>query len=533
MKKLFFNGPWCKASLSLACVLFYCIPCHAQMTGKSSADGLIKRNPNGAFVKIKATLNKSLKQGDSIAAAHCYQDFGELFYYQAAYSQAVKYYYKADKIFRKGNDLLNLAKNLNKTGEAYYYSKQYSISLSKFQEALSIYKKLGDRKGTADSYGLIGQTYEKSGKYKAAMQYQQLALVEYRKVKNQSGIAKIYENLGSIYEDQPQMDSALKYYTLALNLNKARSNELAQIEIVNNIGDVYRKTGRYEQALGFTREAGRMAKVLNDQYQLSSAYRDLSKNFDLMKRYDSAYHYSELGRNIFLKIYTEDNNKQLALLQTLFEIQQKDDAIVRFENEKKSNQFIIVATVLIILLLVLLAASIISRQRLKLRNEQRLNEQNNALYLAQKNVIEAELELKGKELTSNTLHVIQSNQFLEELRSELEEMIKDDKRDQKKRLQHIVTKINHSTSRDKHWKEFSSLFEQIHHTFFENLKKYSEELTASDLRLVALIKMNLNSKDMATLFGISQDSLRVARYRLRKKMNIPQGENLSTFIQTL
>jgi len=50
---------------------------------------------------------------------------------------------------------------------------------------------------------------------------------------------------------------------------------------------------------------------------------------------------------------------------------------------------------------------------------------------------------------------------------------------------------------------------------------------------VALIKMNLSSKDMALLFGISQDSLRVARYRLRKKLNIEQGENLSSFIQTL
>ena len=506
---------------------------HVKLGNSPVTEQLIKNNPNAAFVKIKRDLNEALQQNNQINAAFCYQHLGKLFYYQAAYSQAVRYYYKAAEIFRKADDLPNLAKNLNMVGEAYYYGKQYAIALTKFREALKIYTKLGDRNGIAASYGLVGQTQEKNGKYEAAMAYQRLALAEYRVSKDQTGLAKIYENLASIYEDQLPMDSALKYYRLAFTLNKRNADDLAQIEIVNNIGDVYRKTGRYGEALGYTRTAKEMSLKLNDQYQLSSAYRDLSKNFDLMKQYDSAYHYSELGRNIFLNIFTEDNSKQLRLLQTLFEIQQKDDAIVRFENEKKANHFIIIATVVIIILLAALAASIISRQRLKLRNQQELNTQNQSLYETQKSAIKAELELKSKEITSNTLHVIQSNQFLDELKAELLDMVRDDKRDQKKQLQQLIQKINQSINHDRHWKEFSGMFEQIHQTFFDKLKQHCDELTANDIRLVALIKMNLSSKDMAILFGISQDSLRVSRYRLRKKLNIPQGENLSAFIQAL
>ncbi len=521
------------AQLLLVCFIFSITSTRAQVIDKNTVDSLIKKDPDAAFVKIKKSLNWSLKQNDSISAAFCYQYFGELFYYQAAYIQAVKYYYKADHIFRKSNDLRNLAENLNKTGEAYYYSKQYGISLRKFQEALAIYKSLGDHKGIADSYGLVGQTFEKSTKYDEAMKFQQLALAEYETVKDQTGIAKIYENLGSIYEDKIQMDSALKYYSLSLALNKASKNDIAQIEIINNIGDVYRKTGRYKEALAITREAGRLAISMNDQYQLSSAYRDLSKNFDLMKKYDSAYHYSELGRNIFLKIFTEDNNKQMALLQTLFELQQKDDAISQFENEKKANRYIIAATVLIILLLVLLAASIISRQRLKIRNEQNLNEHNQALYEAQKNGMEADLELKSKELTTHTLHLIQKNQLLEQLKEKLNDVVKDDKRDQKKELKQIISLISFNNNQDKNWNDFRIIFERVHENFFERLKKHSSALTASELRLVALLKMNLGSADIATLLGISQDSLRISRYRLRKKLNLEEGENLSAFLQRL
>lgn len=521
------------AYLILLCVLFQGNLAQAQVLDNSIINTLIKKDPDAAFIKIKTSLNWSLKNNNSTSAAFCFQYFGELFYHQAAYSQAVKYYYKADHIFRKNKDLINLAGNLNKTGAAYYYSKQYDISLVKFQEALAIYKKLGNRKGIADSYGLVGQTFEKSTRYNEAMKYQRLALDVYKTVEDQTGIAKIYENLASIYEDKNRMDSALKYYSLALVLNKASANDIAQIEIINNIGDVYRKTGKYKKALAFTREAGRMALSMNDQYQLSSAYRDLSKNFDLMKKYDSAYHYSELGRNIFLKIFTEDNNKQMALLQTLFEIQQKDNAILQFENEKKVNQYIIVATVVILFLLILLAASIISRQRLKIRNEQKLNERNQALYEAQKNAMEADLELKSKELTTHTLHLIQKNQLLEQLKSKLNDVLKDDKRDQKKELKQIVNLISFNNNQDKNWNDFRIIFERVHENFFERLKKYNTALTSSELRLVALLKMNLGSADIATLLGISQDSLRISRYRLRKKLNLEEGENLSAFLQRL
>lgn len=501
--------------------------------GVPALDTLIHKDPNTAFVKRKQALQAALKKGDMIAAALCYQEIAELFYYQAAYLQALDYYYKAEKIFRDENDQLNLAWNLQKIGETYYYNRQYQVSLSRFLEALHIFRKSGNQKGIASSYGLIGQTYEKTSNYTQATKYQQLALETYRKEKDQTGTAKIYENLASIYEDKLRLDSALKYYTLALNLNQTGHNNRAQIEIINNIGDVYRKTGKYEQGLLYTRKAEKMAIEMRDAYQLSSAYRDLSKNFDLMKQYDSAYHYSELGRNIFLKIFTEDNAKQLALLQTLFEIQQKDDAISRFEDEKKGDRILVAGSALIIVLLVALAASIISRQRLKLRNEQKLNEQNQVIHETQNNAIKGELELKSRELTSNTLHVIQANQFLEDMKAELTEMVKDEKRDQKKRMQQMIHRINQSINHDQHWKEFTGMFEQIHHTFFDKLKTHAEDLTANDIRLVALIKMNLSSKDMAVLFGISQDSLRVARYRLRKKLNLPQGENLSTFIQTL
>jgi FixJ family two-component response regulator len=112
-------------------------------------------------------------------------------------------------------------------------------------------------------------------------------------------------------------------------------------------------------------------------------------------------------------------------------------------------------------------------------------------------------------------------------------LIKDDKRDQKKQLQQLIQQINQHFNHDQYWQEFRDTFEQVHGQFFVNLKKHSDELTGNDLRMLSLIKLNMGSKDIATLLGISQDSLRVSRYRLKKKLNLEQGESLTGFVQTL
>ncbi len=490
-------------------------------------------NPNTSFVKIKKKLNAALARGEEMEAAMCYEQIGELFYNQAAYSQALANFYKADVVYRKKERLNLLAGNLNKIGKTYFYNRQYPTALKTFQQALATYQKLEDTKGIAESYGYIGQSYEKTDHHDQAFAYQILALKEFKNTGDSIGIAKIYENIGSVYEDRLQLDSALKYFTLALQLNTSSNSKMAQIEVINNIGDVYRKTKRYPQAMLYTKKAAALAREMDAQYHLASAYRDLSKTFDLMDRADSAYHYSEAGREIFMEIFSQESKKQLLLLQTLFETEQKDNAILSLEKDKKFNTIFTIGAVTISILVLSLGASIISRQKLKIKNHQQLNEKNTVLYEAQKHAMEADLELKSKELTTHTLNLIQKNQLLEQLKSRLGEMIKDDKRDQRKELKQVIGLITINSNQEKNWNDFRVVFERVHENFFERLKKHTTSLTASELRLVALLKMNLSSPDISTMLGISQDSLRISRYRLRKKLGLDEGDSLAAFLQRL
>jgi DNA-binding CsgD family transcriptional regulator len=69
--------------------------------------------------------------------------------------------------------------------------------------------------------------------------------------------------------------------------------------------------------------------------------------------------------------------------------------------------------------------------------------------------------------------------------------------------------------------------------FYTRLKQNYPEISANDLKICALIKLNLSIKEMAAILNISPDSVKTARHRLRKKLQLSTEENLTDFILTI
>jgi len=515
----------------------------AQQRQLASIRPLNQKQPDSALIVLKTMHAQARDKHDTQAEGILLQQMGEICYNQGHYAQALDFYLQADKLFDAERDKDLLAANMGKIGVLYYYNKQTDKSSASYQKALLLYQHSGNLKGEAEVFGNIGHLYEKNGQYDSAFYYQQLALKTYTKANYKQGAAKIYENLGSIHEDLAQYDSAYVHFKRSLELYEEDHNTIGSIEVVNNLGDILRKTGKYEESLIQSHRAFALAKQTGNIYQLAASSKDLGKTYGLMNRMDSAYHYAELSRKYSLEIYSKEEGNQTAFLQILYDIDKKSDEIERLNNIKEMNRIIAIAVTTVMILVVMLGYVVFSRQRLKIKDQQALAKQKEAqhelMQLELKNQqleeesLKQQLEIKGKELSGHTLNLIKNQQLLENLRSTLEMMVKEDKRDQKKQMQQIILQMNESFNHEQHWREFIAAFEQVHQRFFDHLKQYSNELTKADIRLITLLKVNLDSADIATLLGISTDSLRVSRYRLRKKLNIPQGDNLTAFIQSL
>ncbi|RYE23892.1 MAG: tetratricopeptide repeat protein [Sphingobacteriales bacterium] len=536
---------------------------------------IYNNKPDSAFLHYKQQYDDALLAKKPLEQGKALQQMGVICYHLGHYAQALEYYLDAVPLFEETNSQSLLAGNYNNMGILYFYNRDTQKARQCYNKALQIFTHLNEKNGIAVTYGKLGHIFEKQHEYDTALYYQQHALDVCKTTSNNHGMAKIYENIGSIYEDLGSYDTAMQYFTNANKLYEASGDKVEGIEVMNNIGDVYRKTGHYAKAIDYTRIAINQAIAANELYQLSSGYRDLAKGFALMQQNDSAVFYLELSRKYLLDIYSRESSQQMAFLQAQYNSEKQNNEIRSLQNARKITTIVTVSVIVIVLLLIVLGLAILNRQKLKIRNEREISEQNKHILETQNRLMEVELksrdleegklktelrnrqlekemldtelknkaleetqlkqqiEVKTKELSTQALHVIQKNQLLEELRNHLDQMVKDDKRDQKKQLKQLSLQINQNFNNDTYWEDFRNTFEQVHQSFFDNLKEIAPDLTAAELRLVSLLKMNMSSNDMATMLGISQDSLRVSRYRLRKKLNLEQGENLYAFLQSI
>ncbi len=513
----------------------------------TALERLSKIYPDSAFNLLKANLEKASGNGDWRTEGSCHLQMGEILFHFGQYTAAFEQLLAAEKIFRQQDAESHLAKTLSALGKTYFYNQQPKKAYEAFDESFSLFKNRSDFHGMALTLAEIGRLYEKKSEYDSAEYYQRRALLLESEEGDPNTLALIYENMGSILEDQGRYDSAGWYYRQSDLRYSQTGNRMAQIEVINNQGDILRKTGRVQESLFYTRRALQLSLLLQEKYQTNSAYRDLSKSFQLLKQYDSAYHYLELSRDLLTELYFAENSRQIAIMQVLSDTERKNAAITRLTAERRLNIILAIASISVLLLLSLLAVVTISRQRLKIKNEQAIREKAREVYQTQKDLMELEirnkqleetqlkkeLETKGNELSSQLLHLIQKNELLEGLKSDISEMLKEDSRAPKKQLRQLLNRINLSFSQDQYWEEFRLVFDQVHQSFFGKLQEKCPELSATELRMLSLLKMNLSSAEMSTLLGITPDSLRVTRYRVKKKLALEGNESLTSFIQAL
>jgi hypothetical protein len=145
--------------------------------------------------------------------------------------------------------------------------------------------------------------------------------------------------------------------------------------------------------------------------------------------------------------------------------------------------------------------------------------------------LEADNLNKSRELANATFTLIHKNESLLKVKEELDIM----KAESSSKLfdGHYLKLINLLDSQlenEKDWQIFESNFNEVHEIFFKKLKVHFPDLTPGDLKLAAYLKMNLSSKEIAPLLNISNRGVENKRYRLRKKMNLDEDENLTNFM---
>jgi len=156
----------------------------------------------------------------------------------------------------------------------------------------------------------------------------------------------------------------------------------------------------------------------------------------------------------------------------------------------------------------------------QLENERRKKQEQNL-------ILEQEVLLKNKELTTSTLLISQHNTMLKKINSHLNDLESDGKKDSIKEIKKL---IRSSANLENDWDDFKLHFENVHSDFFVNLGNKHPNLSQTDNRHCAYMRMKLNTKEIARLLNISPTSVQMSRVRLKKKMSLGKETDLRNYI---
>jgi ligand-binding sensor domain-containing protein/DNA-binding CsgD family transcriptional regulator len=186
-----------------------------------------------------------------------------------------------------------------------------------------------------------------------------------------------------------------------------------------------------------------------------------------------------------------------------------------------------------------------TRQREKLRQREKYKEREDEL---RQEALENEKEMirlrneklrndmkhKEKELANSTMHIIRKNDFLIKIKEELMKARKqNDQKTIDKRIALVVRQIDRDIDTEAHWKIFETHLEQVHEDFLKHMTNQHNDLTAREMRLAAYLRMDMSSKEIASLMNITPRAIENNRYKLRKKIGLGQGDNLVDYIMKI
>ncbi|MEO8110534.1 MAG: triple tyrosine motif-containing protein [Ginsengibacter sp.] len=171
------------------------------------------------------------------------------------------------------------------------------------------------------------------------------------------------------------------------------------------------------------------------------------------------------------------------------------------------------------------------QERLRYLHQLELEKTDQEIVKLKNEKLEAEIQHKNTELASVAMHLAQKGELLGKIKDQMVRLKKQTESEvDPENLNKIIKVLNDEDKIEQQWEQFTAHFDNVHSDFHSALKKKYTNLSATELKLSAYLRMNLSTKEIAQLMNISVRGVEISRYRLRKKLGVPEKANLANFL---
>ncbi len=422
-------------------------------------------------------------------------------------------------------------------GNTHGIAHHYQESLTYFRQSLAIHLLLDSRNGIASALHNIGAVMYEIDNLDSAEYYFTQSIQYTDTVHRPNLLRNYYHNMAAIAVDRENWESAISFFQKSLQMYELNRNYDGMAHVHESMAYAYIQMKDYQKA---KIEALIADSLVQDDLEAKVSIQDDFVNIYAATGHpEKALHHHE--QYILLKdsLISMEKDRAIAEMEAKYqhEQQEKELAIQQQEIEllNRSNQIqklernLLAAGLLLLLISGFLVTRIqyqkVQRKREQLKNSRALlaSIKENA-YLKEQRLLQ-ELEHRNQQLTSYTLNFVQKNELMHNLRDQVEELQKQ-KQWSSRDFRRLKMHIQQHVSIDQDWENFRLHFESVHPDFFHNLTTSFPDLGPKELKLCALVRLNMSIKESATVLGISPDSVKTARHRLRKKMKLDHAASM-------
>lgn len=487
---------------------------------------------------IEEQVEQTGEEHWKVLLVECYSDIALSLMYKENSDSAMLIY--QGLLLRFENDSIPLvnAKCLNGIGVVFAYRKLFDLAEKNLLAALEQYDLAGNTRGVFAVSSNMVAVFQSQGLFEEALPY---GIRSYRiaHAEKYNGQELIYASLamGSIYSGLMRYDIALPYFEEAVRL--AREKEFAHME--SFVEASYARNlfhlGQYAQARQVAEEAlqqikGKKKYALQvDLLQLLSQLAEKQNDVGSALRYLQEYIVVRDSQMVL------ENMRQLLGVQDRYDSYRQEQESRNGANELKlartraQNRVLWIIVLAVSVALLAAAIAVLFNRLVRFRQTEKILKEESRRQL--KNV-EEQMESKNKELATNALQFLRLNNLQESILKELRQLKTTfTLRGKEKRLVCDLEDLAKQIASEREWKDFQFYFEQVDKEFFRKLSERYPDLTSNEKHLCVLFKLGLTNKDVASLTGRSLQSIGMAKFRLKTKLQVDNSEELDQFLNSL
>lgn len=437
------------------------------------------------------------------------------------YDKALEFFLKALSIMEKEKNSENIRSIKNNIGGVYFRLNKPESALTYFTEALHKTEEL-IRQGDSSQqqnlhafYNNIGLCYDRLGQPDKAIQYIEQAITLCDTL-NYEYLGQYYNNIALYYHTKEEKSKAYDCIRKSIGYNRKIDNEMGLGKNYLKLAQLLYNDNDTKESRKYTEKAIAIGRDIHSKFLLQYAYRLYIDLCEQEHDYQEANAYLKKLFDLKDELFNDTIASKITALKLQYDFDKRTtETQIKNQNKELRYQLILVIILSLlggITLLYFLANSRNKRIRLE------------------KQSLEKDLEFKNKELTSNVMFLLRNSDLIHSIINRLHHLKSDLKGQQATEIKNIVIELQ-SVMKNDLWDEFKVHFNQVYLDFYKKLQEYCPDLSPADLKLCAFLRLNMSSKEIAALCGVTVKSIEVMRSRLRKKLNIANTDvNLNTFL---